>query len=69
MTVLGIISALIPIIGKLLDVLTKTPDEKIGDVKTALLKYLEDIGAGLKKAKETGGDTSELEKVLNKRSH
>lgn len=67
MPILGIISALLPILSKLIDIFQKTPEEKIGDVKGALLSYLEDIGAGLKKAKETNGDTSELERLLNRR--
>lgn len=66
MSILSILSALLPIIGKLLDVLTKTPEERIIDIKDALLIYLEEINAGVKKAKDTKGDTSDLEKALNK---
>jgi hypothetical protein len=66
MNIISLLSTLLPIIGKIIDLLTKTPDEKIADVSKALLRYVEDIGAGLKKAKETKGDTSELERVLNR---
>jgi hypothetical protein len=69
MNIISLLSTLLPIIGKIIDLLTKTPDEKIADVSKALLRYVEDIGAGVKKAKETKGDTSELERVLNRRSH
>lgn len=67
--IIGIISALLPIIGKLIDVFSKTPEEKLLDVKESLLKYVEDVGAGLKHMKQHDGDTSVLEKVLNKAKH
>jgi hypothetical protein len=69
MSWVSLLTTIIPIIGKIIDLLVKTPDEKIADVSKALLRYVEDIGAGVKKAKETKGDTSELERVLNRRSH
>ena len=66
MSILSVLSALIPVLGKILDLMTKTPEEKLGDIKDALLNYVEEISAGLKKAKETKGDTSDLEKALNR---
>jgi hypothetical protein len=67
MGIVTLISALLPIIGKLIDLFTKTPEEKIIDVKDSLLRYLSDVDAALKIVKETKGDTSELERVLSRR--
>jgi hypothetical protein len=61
------LAAVWPVISKLLDLATTTDTEKLAHVNKALLEYMEDISIGLKKAKETKGDTSELEKILNRR--
>lgn len=69
MTWLSALGALLPILGKLLDLFIKTDTEKVAAVQKALLEYVEDINAGLKQAKETKGDTSYLERTLNRRRH
>lgn len=69
MGIVELISTLLPIIGKLIDLFTKTPEEKIIDVKDSLLRYLADVDAALKIVKETKGNTDELERILNRRTH
>lgn len=54
-----------PLFSKLLDLFTKTPEEKQEAVLKALLNYVEDINTGVKKSVDTG-DTSDLEKALNR---
>jgi len=67
---MGFLSALAPafqVLLKVLDLFEKTPAEKREEQLTALLKYIEDVKNASSKAKDTKGDTSELEKVLNRR--
>lgn len=67
MNIIAILSAALPIIGKLLDILTKTPEEKLLDISKALVAYLDDLSAGVKHAKENPGDTSKIDDAINRR--
>jgi hypothetical protein len=67
MPILSIISAALPILSKLLDLLTKTPEEKLGAIKDDIIKRIQDLSDGVDHAVRTKGDTSELERILNRK--
>lgn len=67
MSVISLISALLPIISKVLGLLIKTDGQKLADVSTKILGYLEELETGIKKEKANPGDTSGIEDAINKR--
>jgi hypothetical protein len=67
MAVINAILAALPVIGKILVLFIKSPEEKLSDLSKALLSKTEELHAAVKKAKETKGDTGAIEDVLNRR--
>lgn len=67
MSWLAALGALLPIIDKLLSIFMRTPEQKLVDIKKALLDFLTDLSEGIKHEKENPGDTSGIEHAINKR--
>lgn len=66
MTIIALITALIPILTKILGLFIKTDAEKRGDAIAALNTFVDDLEKGVKKSEDTEGDTSGIEDAINK---
>lgn len=60
------IMALLPIIKMVLEILIKTPEEKLADVSQAISRILSEMRDGVAHLKENPGDTSKLEDAINR---
>jgi len=63
---LGGILAALPIIKQILDLLIKTPAEKLSDVSREVSRLLSEVSDGVDHMKENPGDTSSLEDAINR---
>jgi signal transduction histidine kinase len=61
----GIMAAL-PIIKMILELLIKTPEEKLADISLALSRVISEMRDGVKHLEENEGDTSKLEDAINR---
>lgn len=61
------IVAAIPLILKILELLFTTKPESREQVVASVLERVSAIKAAVKKAQDTGGDTSDLEAIIGKR--
>lgn len=64
--ILAGLSALLPILKMILEIIIKTPEEKLADVATAISRALSEVKDGIDHLKENPGDTSKLEDAINK---
>lgn len=60
------IMAALPIIKMVLELLIKTPEEKLADVSLAISRMLSEVRDGVKHLEENEGDTSKLEDAINR---
>jgi hypothetical protein len=60
------IMAALPIIKMVLELLIKTPEEKLAAITSALAKRISEVRDGIKHIEENPGDTSELEDAINR---
>jgi len=67
MSVISLISALLPIISKVMNLLIKTDGQKLADISKKILDYVEELESGIKKEKANPGDTSGIEDAINRR--
>jgi hypothetical protein len=58
--------ALLPLLGKILDIFTKTPEEKREAFLLSMITYLGDVQGAVDTGKRTG-DYKDLEDVINRR--
>lgn len=58
------IAAVIPLLLKVIELIFAAPSDKRSDVAAEINKKLSEIRSAIKKSQESGGDTSELEKIL-----
>lgn len=66
MGIIALITAVIPLLLKVLGLFIKTPEDKRADAIADLNTYVESITAGVKKSEEVEGDTSGIEDAINK---
>lgn len=60
------LAAALPIIKMVMELLIKTPEEKLLDVRDAIIGILSEVKDGVQHMKENEGDTSKLEDALNR---
>lgn len=63
---LSAILAALPIIKMIMELLIKTPEEKLADVSRAISRSISEMQDGVKHMKENKGDTSKLEDAINR---
>lgn len=67
MSILALLPVVFQLALKIMDVLIKTPEEKLRDVLSAFNKFILDVQEGVAHAQKTDGDTSRLERAINDR--
>lgn len=65
--ILGLLPVVFQLALKIMDVLIKTPAEKVEDVLRSFNALIVEVQEGLDHAKKTDGDTSKLEDAINRR--
>jgi len=65
---MALVTLLVPLVIEILRLIlsTKTSEAAKRAGAEALLKRIKEINAAVKKVEETGGDTSDLEKIINR---
>lgn len=63
---LSSILAALPIIKMVLELLIKTPEEKLFDVSKHIARTLSEVRDGVQEMKENPGDTSSIEDAINR---
>lgn len=63
---LSAILAALPIIKMIMELLIKTPEEKLADVSRAISRSISEMQDGVNHMKENKGDTSKLEDAINR---
>ena len=58
--------AALPIIKMVMELLIKTPSEKLADVSLAISRMLSEVRDGVTHLEENPGDTSKLEDAINR---
>lgn len=66
MSILALLPVVFQLALKIMDVLIKTPEEKLRDVLETFNKLILDVQEGVQHAQKTDGDTSKLEDVINR---
>lgn len=64
--ILSALSASLPILKMLLELMIKTPEEKLGEVAEAVSRAISEVQDGVSHMKENPGDTSKLEDAINR---
>lgn len=67
MGILQALAAILGVVGQIITLFQKTPEEKRADLIKGIEGYMKDLHQAVQKSQESGGDTSALEDLINRR--